>query len=180
MSKYLCSHFYNNNPNITDWLVVIAAFSAAIFAFLAWRQAWGIHKEEKASKRAYLAPNSDPGYIKTTTELGEPPFISISIENYGTNPSNNIKTELLTYNQADLDGTNKNPLAIIKSTLYTYNPIPGGATLKLFITGDSDVPKLKLLASHYFVLRIKYYDIVLQKSYSDIFLWKIGPNMKLY
>lgn len=163
--------------NVMNSILALAAIGAAIFAGLTWRQAKKFKDNDNKSRRAYIAPLSNPGYIKTDAELGESNGIFINLQNYGINSAINIEGYLLAYNKADIDGTNINPPPIFPPyTFYATNPIPHNAELNFKHQRFSADFSFDILLTGFYVLLLKYTDFVMKCNYEDRFYWKLEDN----
>ena len=169
---------------IIQIILVLCAVAATIISARTFRNSLKLSKEERESKRAFLAPASDPGYIdfsdKESNNFGS---LIINLKNYGINPSSDIETEVSGYNRIDIEGTKENIRTVFSIKLNCYNPIPYSADYFIKLSEDrfqdSGKDVIDMLASHYIIAKIKYYDNVLNKHFNDIFYWRVDEENKL-
>lgn len=163
---------------IVQSILAIAAIASAIFASLIWRHAKKFKDEENRSKRAFMAPSTNPGNIKYSSKIEDPYGIHINLENFGINPAVDIDVILLGFNICDVDGTNKDPKPIFKEKAHSINPIPHGSKLKLIFKLDiSNSFEFTTLLVNYLAMKIKYFDRILKSEYNDSFYWKAEDSL---
>jgi hypothetical protein len=90
LSSYL-SILLNFINLILNSLLALAAIGAAIFAGLTWRQAQKFNKDEKESRRAFIAPDDDPGFLRTFCNSDEDTRFSVILVNFGLNPISRVE-----------------------------------------------------------------------------------------
>ncbi len=85
---------------IINSLLAIATICASIFAGLTWRQAQKSHKEERKSRRTFIAPDDDPGFLKYNCEFDDDICFSTYLKNYGINPSTKLECKFNFFNNS--------------------------------------------------------------------------------
>ena len=161
-------------------ILTLCAITASIFAYMSFRQAKIFKREERESRRAYLAPSEDPGHLKITGVTSDEARLLISLENYGINPANKIEGTLLSFNEADVNGTNDNPIPIFTTSFNCYNPIPNNSRWVIRLSNKRlGVSDIGILLSNYLILKIKYYDNILGQEFNDSFFWLVDTGGKL-
>ena len=80
---------------IINSVIAISAIVAAVYAARSVRVAVKFKKEANESKRAYLCPTDEPGYVRPAAPTFEDPLIEFHFQNYGQNPASNINTKML-------------------------------------------------------------------------------------
>ncbi|MBC8400611.1 MAG: hypothetical protein H8E14_03895 [Candidatus Marinimicrobia bacterium] len=167
--------------NLIYVITALSAAGAAIFAGLTWRSSKKFREEENLSRRAYLTPADEPGYMVISDDpLDIDPVVKIVLINSGTNPCKDINILMLAYNRTVVD--DKSPVIFHLKT-HMSNPLPKNG--KLFITATkNDLKKygynnMHILASSFIVVSVKYTDIILQKEDTIIFHWELNDERKL-
>lgn len=166
-----------------DTIIAISAVIAVFVSILTLRQSKLFNKKDKLSKHAFIAPSSEAGFVDFGSGFENPQCLFFSLENYGTNPASRMKARILSYNQADIDGANKNPQPILSIERYFFNPLPKSSKWNIKISGqelDSEVlGDISLLGSNYFIIKLSYFDDILEKEYNDDFYWSVNDDNKL-
>ncbi|KPJ96578.1 MAG: hypothetical protein AMJ53_00395 [Gammaproteobacteria bacterium SG8_11] len=173
-----------DNYLIVNIVLALCAIIASLFAALAFRQAKIFKREDRASRRAYLAPSTDPGHLKITKRLGEGPRLLISLENYGLNPVKRIKAKLISFNEGDLgDKINDKPNPRFIISFRRYNPVPKGSRWAIKLDtqklADIGIKDMHILLLKYLILNVRYSDQILGEEYNDSFFWYIDTDRGL-
>jgi hypothetical protein len=160
---------------ILNSLLALAAIGAAIFAGLTLRQAQKFNREERQARRAYLAPNDDPGFLRTFCDSDEDIRFSVQLINYGVNPTSRVECKYDFF-----DDIQKFPKSLWGFDTFASNPIPHGSQFKMELTkkyllsvGIEDISVARI---KYIVLKLKYYDIFLSKELKDTFCWQVKED----
>ena len=165
-------------------IVVLCALIISLFAARTYRQARTLKTEEKVSRRAYLAPSTDPGYLNASDKSEDESRLLISLQNYGLNPVMRGKARLMSYNEAEIgDELNEKPNPRFMVSFERHNALPGGSRWvmkldeeKLVDVGISD---MSILMSKYLVLNVRYSDPILGREFSDSFFWYVDADKGL-
>ncbi len=154
-------------PAESFWVMVIAA-AAIITAALAFRSI----SVNRRSRRAILLPVENPGHCMPTdfnpvnSEIE--PALQIQLRNYGQNPAINARYKFFFYDDEQL---------LFGFTLTAPNPIPPGRKLMLKQNRealDAAGGGMTVLESaKYIVLKLKYKDQVIGKTYTEILRWRM-------
>ncbi|MCK4446615.1 MAG: hypothetical protein KAW56_05995 [Candidatus Marinimicrobia bacterium] len=161
-------------------ILASCAILSSIFAATALIQTFKLKKDEKESKRAFIAPCKEAGYLKLKDMFDSEPCLILNLKNFGTNPAEKITVKILGFNKFDIDGTNQDVNPIIKLEFNSHNPIP--YLQELTIEGSihklnyMNITDMKILASNYIYVKIVYYDRILVKTFEENLYWHVGEN----
>lgn len=162
--------FLSNIPAESIWGMVIAA-AAIITVALAFKS----FAADRQSRRAVLLPVENPGHCFPTdfnpanSEIE--PAMQINLKNYGKNPAINTRYKFFLYDDAKL---------LFGFSFGAPNPIPPGGSLILKqnrASLDSAGGGMAVLESaKYLVLKLKYKDQVMGKTYTQKLRWAMGDG----
>ncbi|MDP8267796.1 MAG: hypothetical protein P9L97_03610 [Candidatus Tenebribacter davisii] len=156
---------------IIQIVLATTAILASIYAIKAY-------VNNAKSKRAYIAPASDPGKCIITHEgLVCKNNVNIKLENYGINPASDIIANFFFINSADVDGRNRECKPVITDKSLITNPVPQFSDINIRYSVNSD-HQMEVLLINYIIFRISYFDKILNKSFGDVFYWYIDPTDK--
>jgi len=159
--------FLSEVPAGSMWGMVIAA-AAIITVALAFKS----FSASRRSRRAILLPVENPGHCLPTdfnpvsSEIE--PAMKIHLRNFGQNPAINTRYKFFFYDDEKL---------LFGFSLAAPNPIPPAGNLILkqnreaLDTAGGGVAVLE--AARYLVLKLKYKDQVIGKTYSETLRWNI-------
>lgn len=165
-------------------ILVAGALIVSVLAVRTFRQAKILKREERASRRAYLAPSTEPGYLNINERFENGSRLLICLENYGINPIRRANARLMSYNEAEIgDELNDKPNPRFIISFERHNAMPRGSrwVMKLDTEklGNAGIGDMNLLMSKYLVLNLQYFDPILGKEFSDSFFWSIGADREL-
>ena len=97
-----------------DWIrivielaIAVGAIGSLVYAKRTFERVRRLRIEDRESKRAFIVPSPDPGFLKYTQTLEDLECLRISLKNYGTNPASSIKGKLWGCRLAIDEGTEK-------------------------------------------------------------------------
>jgi len=158
---------------IINSLLAIAAICASIFAGLTWRQAKKSHVEERESRRSFIAPKDDPGFIKLLCDELNNLRFSICLINFGINPTTRLLCKI---NFFDISYTPKFWFQTNAS-----NPIPYKGEFNIMISNEHfqkyNIHEPDFTIVNYISVEVSYYDVFLNKFYHDIFCWQVKDDI---
>lgn len=164
---------------------LVANWIVAICSLCALKQTRAFKREEKYSKRAFIAPCPDPGlfeYCGSSEEKLEKggSSLTIKMKNYGINPAEKIKSDIVGFNVCDVNGTNKDGDPVFNLTYYSNNPVPNTAEYKIYITEenfeDQEVDPFSVLIGNFLSIKVRYWDRILKREFEDVFYWRVGEG----
>ncbi len=160
--------FLNDIPRESVWEMVIAA-AAIITLGVVFRS----FSANRRSRRAILLPVKNPGHClltdfnPVTSEIE--PAMQINLKNYGQNPSIKALYKLFFYDDNRL---------LFGFTMTAPNPIPPGG--KIILQRNREALDAAgggmavMESSQYIVLKMKYKDQVLGKTFTETLRWNIA------
>ena len=156
--------------HIIQIIIAIGALATAYYARRSFEKTNQLFEEERLSKRGYLAPSEKQGGLVDNNKK-----LIINFTNYGINTIKNIIVDELIYKKDSISKTEKPPKPIYTATSYAINPIPRNQQYLIeetFIGTFPNPTKTPLFV----IARIKYFDIILKKTFDDYFYWEFGGN----
>jgi|GEM_PF-5597462 len=166
---------------IVQILIAIGALGALYYARRTFQQTREFNEEERESRRAYMAPSSEPGSVILGEFYDAPGRIIINLINFGINPTDKIEAYIYTYKKEDIGGSNKEIEPLITMQCFSFNPIPHDdiwtINFRSHILKSEGISSDDLRKSKYLVLRINYRDKILNKDFPDTFYWRIDANL---
>jgi len=174
--------FFNQEFKSLDLVNLILNTVLALAAILAVIISAYTFRKERYSRRALMAPDDDPGYLKYSDENTSTGVLLIKLKNYGINPANNIRCSVLFFNDSTTE-TNKNEIRIcdfFEDDFYCFNSLPHLA--EFIIKSDQELFQtvLDYALVKYLLLDISYFDKQLNKKFTDRFVWLINVDGKLF
>lgn len=168
---------------ILEIIIASSAIIALILSIISIIQSSRYKKEEKHSKRAYIAPVSEPGYLNFGNLSKNQNPLYVSFMNYGHNPASNVRIELFGIGIENKSNEPEDLIISFDIINTTFNPIPYNSNILIDYSisklNEVQVTEAILLITHYIVALVNYSDGVLNKNYKDVFYWNISENGRL-
>lgn len=161
----LLSIFDNWTISLTmQALIAVGALIAAYYARQSFEKTKEIVKEQRLSRRGYLATSDVLGKLDDMNNL------LVHLTNYGINTIKNIIVDLSIYTKASISNENKSLEPIFNSQPYSINPLSHNQPFDII---EPIHPVLNTSTTQYFIIaRVKYFDIILKKYFdNEYFFW---------
>lgn len=166
---------------LANIVIAICAIGALFYSSKTLRIANKSHLEDQKRRRAFIALIDEPGYFKIPEIMNDSPVLSITLENYGINPAQDLELTLISINSSNLENPQLPPVFIRQC--YVYNPIPNKAKWMIRIKRQtlekSGITDFHIMLSSFLILRLKYYDKILGLQFEDTFYLYINEDEKL-
>ena len=165
----------------SPYLILIINTILALAAVLTWLNARKTFLELKESKRAYVAPAEDAGFIKLSAERTDDLAVKVSVKNYGLNPASNLNANLyfITQELSDESQEINNSEYFVRRlnfpfpTFQCINPLPSGATFTIKLTREEMInTKLDNSTNTYSSATTSIDGIILEVDFQDAILNK--------
>jgi hypothetical protein len=158
---------------ILNIILATSALCAVIIALFTLRQAQKSRREERESRRSFLAPGDMQGTFRITDPLDDEYPLPLFFKNYGLNPVENIESTVFGINNVDVESRNDNVEPIFRLNFYAKNPIPHLADWTIRISNQRfsniGLDDLHIVMTNYLIMAVKYYNRVLDKYFDNIF-----------
>jgi hypothetical protein len=135
-----------------------------------------------------MVPCANPGYFNLdkvqSLSLNDPEnILEIKMENAGQNYIENIQNRLIAFNWKDINESDTITKPVFTYTSNSVNPLPSKGTFTTILNkykfSQLKFDKLDLTEIGYLVAKVKYYDRILNKTFKEIFYWKIEERKNL-
>jgi len=183
-ANLLINYYINVISIIINAIIASAAIWAVIQSTKTYKQAENFRREEKESRKAFIAPAEEPGFVELGVDENETTAIKISTKNYGVNPISEVETKayffiLESIKEGDAEKTIHSIITPF-DLFYCKNPMASGGSLNIMISQKEMMDagfNAATVSIDFVVLRIVYEDAILDKKVGPIFLyWHVNET----